>query len=152
MSGTISLGDTLGLAPRGRVAAPAPMRWPNKNPGDKITLSLDLNDALAAGDTISAVAAPVINPASTGDLTAATPQIASNVVNITFSAGNPGTDYGVTLSIQTAAGQTFQPTLGLYVQAPAYPVVPPLATPPPEPVIPLWNTDPYEDFFAEGLG
>jgi hypothetical protein len=117
---TLRLGETLGPAPRGRLAAPVPLRWPNKNPNDVLVYTLDCTEVIAEGDSISLAVCAIV-PAHPGGLVAGAPVVNGDVISVKLSAGVAGEDYALTMTVILKSGQVLQPTCGLYVPAPMYP-------------------------------
>ncbi len=77
------------------------LRWPNKDPNDIATYSVDWAAAIGAGDSLAScewAAAPV-------GLTLAAPQVDGTVASITISGGTAGEVYAVRARAILASGQ-----------------------------------------------
>ena len=104
---TITL-DAFVPVPRGTTAQPpALLSWPLKDPGDLLDYQFDISPALIGndGDAISTLDI-TISPSATGDLALASTTADGSRAVLWLSAGQPGTNYTVTLTIGTQAGRT----------------------------------------------
>ena len=124
---TVVPGTYLGLAPRGRLPCPAPLRWPNKLASETLDYSVDATALLTDdGDSISTAQA-VVNPLVYGGLAAGEAVINGPVVTFLMSGGFSDTDYAVTITLACASGKILVPVVGLYVAPPPQPDAAPAA-------------------------
>jgi hypothetical protein len=119
---TITL-DTFVPVPRGTTAAaPAPLSWPLKDPGDVLDYQFDIAPALIGNDGDGIATLDVsINPSATGDLSLNSMAADGARAVLWLASGQAGTTYDVTLSIGTEAGRTISRTVLLPVVALATP-------------------------------
>ena len=113
--------------PRGVVAAaPLPLVWPAKDPGDVLDYELDISAALVGNpnDSIASIQVVVV-PANPGDLTLGNVAADGMVAVMWFSAGQAGITYTVQVTIITVLGRTIGRAILLPVQALVTAVAPP---------------------------
>jgi hypothetical protein len=115
----ITLGQSLGPAPAGRVSAPLPLRFPNKMPAAIAQYGVECAPILSS-DTLKAASISVL-PVGVDAISLGTPVISGSQVLFSVSGGVANTDYGLTLLIVTASGVQYQYNLGLYVSSYQYP-------------------------------
>jgi hypothetical protein len=112
--------------PRGpQIPPPAVLKWPAKDPGDKLDYVFDIAAALTAnpGDTISTLDV-TISPANPGDVTLASCSADGTNAVLWLSGGQPQMTYTVTLNITTVGGRALARSIAL-------PVIPLATTPAP---------------------
>lgn len=121
--------DAFVPVPRGSaVAAPPPLNWPTKDPGDVLDYEFDISPALIGNEADAIAALGVsISPDGPGDLTLASSAVDGAVAVLWLSGGQDGTIYTVTLSIGTDNGRTIQRSVLLPVLLLSQPPVPPNA-------------------------
>ena len=121
--------DSFIPVPRGAAAAaPPPLNWPTKDPGDVLDYGFDISPALVGnpGDGIATLDV-TIAPGNPGDLTLVSASADGSVAILWLSAGQAGTVYVVTLVIGTTSGRTLQRSILLPVLYLSTPSVPPTA-------------------------
>ena len=121
--------DSFIPVPRGAAAAaPPPLNWPTKDPGDVLDYGFDISPALVGnpGDGIATLDV-TIAPNNPGDLALISASADGSVAIMWFSAGQPGTVYVVTVAIGTTSGRTLQRSILLPVLYLSTPSVPPTA-------------------------
>ncbi|MDD2878000.1 MAG: hypothetical protein PHT60_13625 [Acidiphilium sp.] len=115
--------------PRGlALQPPQPLTWPEKDPGDTLDYVFEIAPALTGnpGDTIASMSV-AISPNNPGDLTLASSAADGTRAVLWLTAGQPGTDYTVTIGISTACGRSFARSIALPVVALAAVPAPPTA-------------------------
>ena len=111
--------DGFGIVPRGTMqAAPQPLVWPVKDPGDVLDYIFDVSEALAGseGDSIATLDVQ-ISPAMPGDLVLNASSADGSKAILWLAAGIAGTIYAVTLMIGTQSGRAIVRTALLPVLA-----------------------------------
>lgn len=100
--------------PRGATAGCQANAWPPKDPADVLDYSYDISPALWGDDGDSIAFLDVtISPNQTGDLTLNTSSADGQRAILWLGAGQSGTNYAVTLAIETVSGRGFQRTVYL---------------------------------------
>ena len=121
--------DSFIPVPRGAAAAaPPPLNWPTKDPGDVLDYGFDISSALVGnpGDGIATLDV-TIAPNNPGDLSMTSASADGSVAILWLSAGQPGTVYVITIVIGTTSGRTLQRSVLLPVLYLSTPAVPPTA-------------------------
>ena len=121
--------DSFIPVPRGAAAAaPPPLNWPTKDPGDVLDYGFDISPALVGnpGDGIATLDV-TIAPNNPGDLSMISASADGSVAIFWLSAGQPGTVYVITIVIGTTSGRTLQRSVLLPVLYLSTPAVPPTA-------------------------
>jgi len=121
--------DSFIPVPRGAAAAaPPPLNWPTKDPGDVLDYGFDISPALVGnpGDGIATLDV-TIAPNNPGDLALISASADGSVAILWLSAGQAGTIYVVTVVIGTTSGRTLQRSILLPVLYLSTPSVPPTA-------------------------
>ena len=121
--------DSFIPVPRGAAAAaPPPLNWPTKDPGDVLDYGFDISPALVGnpGDGIATLDV-TIAPNNPGDLSMISASADGSVAILWLSAGQPGTVYVITIVIGTTSGRTLQRSVLLPVLYLSTPAVPPTA-------------------------
>lgn len=114
----ITLGEPPGFAPAG-LCGRGPRRFRNKMPAASWLCGVDFTQVIGTDTLRSAVVS--VTPSGPGHLSVATPVIDGAVVSFRASAGFPGTDYGVLLTVAFASGDTAAIQCGLYVDNYSFP-------------------------------
>ena len=112
--------------PRGSgAAAPPPLNWPTKDPGDILDYILDISPAIVGndGDGI-ATAAVSFTPSSPGDLELQSTTADGSRIILWLSGGQAGTVYTITFVITTINGRSLQRSVLLPVLLLSVPVFP----------------------------
>jgi len=128
-SARIVVLDSFIPVPRGAAAAaPPPLNWPTKDPGDVLDYGFDISPALVGnpGDGIATLDV-TIAPNNPGDLALISGSADGSVAILWLSAGQAGTVYVVTIVIGTTSGRTLQRSILLPVLYLSTPSVPPTA-------------------------
>ena len=125
--------DSFVPVPRGTAAAaPAPLSWPAKDPGDVLDYILDISPAIVGNDGDSIATLDVnIAPANPGDLSNQSSATDGSRIVLWLARGQAGTVYTVTLNISTVNGRSLQRSVlvpVLMLSAPAVPDTAILAT------------------------
>jgi hypothetical protein len=121
--------DSFIPVPRGsRTAAPAPLNWPAKDPGDILDYILDIGPAIVGNDG-DAIATVAVNssPSEPGDLELKSTTADGSRIVLWISGGQAGTIYTITFLISTINGRSLQRSVLLPVLLLSVPVVPPTA-------------------------
>lgn len=117
-----------GFAPVARgavVAAPLPLSWPGKDPGDVLDYEFDISAALIGNEGDSLASASVTSsPAGPGDLVVNSLSGDGAVLVLWLAGGVAGTTYTLRLTVTTATGRVLEravllPVLALADPAPA---------------------------------
>ena len=88
-----------------------------KDPSDVLDYAIDWEDALAAdSDTISTSNWSTSSPAGLTVESSPAPSIVGFVTTVWASGGTPYTTYGLTNTIVTTGGRTYQRTISIPVQ------------------------------------
>jgi hypothetical protein len=119
--------DAFVQVPRGSApAAPPPLNWPTKDPGDVLDYQFDISPAFVGnvGDAIATLDV-AISPNNPGDLMLDSASADGAVAVLWFSAGQPGTIYVVTITIGTVNGRTLHRSILLPVLPLSTPPIPP---------------------------
>jgi hypothetical protein len=119
--------DSFIPVPRGSsAAAPPPLSWPTKDPGDILDYILDIGPAIVGndGDGI-ATAAVSFAPSNPGDLELQSTTADGSRIILWLSGGQAGTIYTVTFVITTINGRALQRSVLLPVLLLSVPVFPP---------------------------
>jgi hypothetical protein len=117
--------DSFVPVPRGTTAAaPTPLNWPSKDPGDILDYQLDIEPALIGneGDTIESVDIDV-SPSQPGDLSTDNVTADGYRIVVWLSSGQAGVTYIVTVIVTMASGRTLQRSILLPVVAMSSPSV-----------------------------
>ena len=118
--------DSFVPVPRGSTAAaPPPLNWPTKDPGDVLDYQLDISPALVGneGDAIASLDV-TISPANPGDLSVSNLAADGPIAVMWLSAGQVNTIYTITILISTMSGRTLQRSVLLPVLSLSNPPVP----------------------------
>ena len=121
--------DSFIPVPRGAAAAaPPPLNWPTKDPGDVLDYGFDISPALVGnpGDSIATLDI-TIRPNNPGDLIMNSASADGSVAVLWLSAGQTGTVYVITIVIGTTSGRTLQRSILLPVLFLSTPAIPPTA-------------------------
>ncbi len=121
--------DSFIPVPRGAAAAaPPPLNWPTKDPGDVLDYGFDISPALVGnpGDGIATLDV-TIAPNNPGDLSLVSASADGSIAILWLSAGQPGTVYVITIVIGTTSGRVLQRSILLPVLYLSTPSVPPTA-------------------------
>jgi hypothetical protein len=116
--------DSFVPAPRGSsAAAPAPLNWPTKDPGDVLDYILDIGPAIVGndGDGIGTVAVSFA-PSNPGDLELQSTTADGSRIVLWLSGGQAGTIYTITFLITTTNGRSLQRSVLLPVLPLSVPV------------------------------
>ncbi len=118
-SRTVCAGAPLGLAPRGRHAAQAPLCWPNKDAGTTLDYAVDFSALLAEEPTTQTLsdATVVVQPAIAGGLVASNIECSGNLVTFLLTGGVPGLKSVVTVTAQTSGGLVLTAAVQISVSA-----------------------------------
>jgi len=121
--------DSFIPVPRGSAAAaPAPLNWPTKDPGDVLDYILDIGPAIVGNDGDGIATAEVsFSPSNPGDLTLQSTSADGSRIVLWLSGGQAGTIYTITFIITTTNGRSLQRSVLLPVLLLSVPVVPPTA-------------------------
>ena len=99
-----------------------PLRWPNHAPGARLDYTLDLSAEMKAdADTVASAVF-----VGGGDLVLGPVATTLATVSLWIDGGDPGTDYVVTLSVDTTAGRRFVYAVALWCGAPVLTAAPTL--------------------------
>lgn len=112
--------------PRGSSsAAPPPLNWPTKDPGDILDYILDIGPAIVGndGDGIS-TAAVSLAPSNPGDLELQSTTADGSRIILWLSGGQSSTVYTITFVITTINGRSLQRSVLLPVLSLSVPVFP----------------------------
>ena len=106
-------------------AAPPPLNWPTKDPGDILDYILDIGPAIVGndGDGIS-TAAVSLAPSNPGDLELQSTTADGSRIILWLSGGQAGTVYTITFVITTINGRSLQRSVLLPVLSLSVPVFP----------------------------
>jgi hypothetical protein len=118
--------DSFVPVPRGAIAAaPAPLNWPAKDPGDILDYILDIGPAIIGNDG-DGIAAVNVNfaPANPGDLELQSTTADGSHIILWLAGGQAGTVYTITFMINTINGRSLQRSVLLPVLLLSVPVVP----------------------------
>jgi hypothetical protein len=118
--------DSFIPVPRGSSsAAPPPLNWPTKDPGDILDYILDISPAIVGndGDGI-ATAAISLTPSRPGDLELQSTTADGSRIILWLSGGQAGTVYTITFVITTINGRSLQRSVLLPVLSLSVPVFP----------------------------
>ena len=121
--------DSFIPVPRGAAAAaPPPLNWPTKDPGDILDYGFDISPAVVGnpGDSIATLDV-TISTNNPGDLTMNSASADGSVAVLWLSAGQTGTVYVITIVIGTTSGRTLQRSILLPVLFLSTPAIPPTA-------------------------
>ena len=121
--------DSFIPVPRGSsAAAPSPLSWPAKDPGDILDYILDIGPAIVGndGDGIATVIVTVL-PANPGDLVLQSTTADGSHVILWLAGGQAGTLYTITFALTTTNGRSLQRSVLLPVLLLSVPAVPPTA-------------------------
>jgi len=77
-----------------------------KKPGEARTITFDFTTKLSVGDTLTGTPLMAVTPTGGGALTAGSPALSGNEVNVRLSNGVDATDYTVKCSCATSNGDT----------------------------------------------
>src|ERR1700709_608107 len=102
--------DSFIPVPRGSIiAAPSPLNWPTKDPGDVLDYILDIGPAIVGndGDAIATVAVS-LSPSKPGDLELQSTTADGSRIVLWLLGGQTGTVYTVTFLITTLNGRSLQ--------------------------------------------
>ena len=119
--------DSFIPVPRGSAAAaPVPLNWPTKDPGDVLDYILDIGPAIVGndGDGIATLSVHLA-PSSPGDLVLQSTTADGSRVILWLSKGQAGTIYTITFSITTTNGRSLQRSVLLPVLLLSVPAIPP---------------------------
>lgn len=118
--------DSFIPVPRGTTpAAPPPLNWPTKDPGDVLDYILDIGPAIVGndGDGIDTVSIS-LTPSNPGDLVVQSTTADGSRIVLWLSEGQAGTIYTITFVITTINGRSLQRSVLLPVILLSVPVVP----------------------------
>ncbi len=118
--------DSFVPIPRGsKAAAPPPLNWPTKDPGDVLDYILDIGPAIVGndGDAIATVAVSFA-PSDPGDLESQGTSADGSRIVLWLSGGQAGTVYTITFLITTVNGRSLQRSVLLPVLLLSVPLVP----------------------------
>jgi hypothetical protein len=118
--------DGFAPVPRGTApAAPVPLAWPAKDPGDVLDYQLDFAAALAgnAGDAIAGLNVSV-TPGGTGDLAVRSAAADGALAVLWLAGGQAGTVYTVQVAATTLSGRVIARAVFLPVLSLTTPVAP----------------------------
>ena len=121
--------DSFIPVPRGSsAAAPPPLNWPTKDPGDILDYVLDIAPAIVGndGDGI-ATAAVSLAPSNPGDLELQSTTADGCRIILWLSEGQAGTIYTITFGITTINGRSLHRSVLLPVLLLSVPAIPPNA-------------------------
>ena len=118
--------DSFVPVPRGATAAaPPPLNWPAKDPGDVLDYILDIGPAVIGNDADGIATLDVaISPGEPGDVTMQSITTDGCRIILWLSKGQAGTVYNITFSIGTNGGRALQRTVLLPVILLSVPPVP----------------------------
>ena len=85
-----------------------------KQPGEKISNSINYADSLDDGDEISTVLSCIADPP---DIVVSPALVSENRVRVWASGGSDGTAYKITLTVETVGGEIFEDELICKVKA-----------------------------------
>ena len=121
--------DSFIPVPRGSAAAaPPPLNWPTKDPGDILDYILDIAPALVGNDGDGIATAIVsISPSNPGDLELQSVTADGCRIILWLSGGQAGLIYTITFVITTINGRSLQRSVLLPVLLLSVPIVPELA-------------------------
>jgi hypothetical protein len=125
-SARLVLIDSFVPIPRGSsAAAPAPLNWPTKDPGDILDYILDIGPAIVGndGDGIATVEVSFA-PSNPGDLELQSTTADGSRIVLWLSGGQAGTVYTITFLITTINGRSLQRSVLLPVLLLSIPVYP----------------------------
>jgi hypothetical protein len=88
------------------------IRWPDKDPSETLTYSLDLTDAIGEGDSVSGLAWAVSPSGPT--VTGVTP--AANPAQVKIAGGTAGVTYVVTCTATLASALIIQKSVMIKVR------------------------------------
>ncbi len=117
--------DSFVAVPRGSAAAaPAPLNWPTKDPGDVLDYILDISPAIVGNDGDGILTVDVnLSPSDPGDLVLQSTSADGSRVVLWLSDGQPGLVYTITFSITTVNGRTLHRSVLLPVLLLSVPVL-----------------------------
>jgi hypothetical protein len=118
--------DSFIAVPRGSAAAaPPPLNWPTKDPGDVLDYLLDIAPAVVGNDGDGIATLDVtLAPSNPGDLTLQSMTTDGSRVILWLSEGQAGTVYTITFAITTINGRSLQRSVLLPVLLLSVPPVP----------------------------
>jgi hypothetical protein len=118
--------DSFIPVPRGSfLAAPPPLNWPAKDPGDILDYILDIGPAIVGNDGDGIATATVsFAPSNPGDIGVQSTTADGSRIILWLSGGQAGTVYTVTFVITTVNGRSLQRSVLLPVLSLSVPVVP----------------------------
>ena len=118
--------DSFIPVPRGSSsAAPPPLNWPTKDPGDILDYILDIGPAVVGNDEDGiATAAVSLAPSNPGDLELQSTTADGTRIILWLSGGQAGTVYTITFVITTINGRSLQRSVLLPVLSLSVPVFP----------------------------
>lgn len=125
-SARLAVIDSFVPVPRGAVAAaPAPLRWPTKDPRDVLDYQLDIAPAVLGnpGDVIATLNVSV-TPANPGDINVRSVAADGTLAVIWLAGGQAGMVYTVTFLIATTSGRVIQRSILLPVLELSCPPIP----------------------------
>jgi hypothetical protein len=125
-SARLVLIDSFVPVPRGSsAAAPLPLNWPTKDPGDILDYILDIGPAIVGndGDGIATVEVSFA-PSDPGDLELQSTTADGSRIVLWLSGGHAGTVYTITFLISTINGRSLQRSVLLPVLLLSVPVYP----------------------------
>jgi hypothetical protein len=118
--------DSFIPVPRGSItAAPPPLNWPTKDPGDVLDYILDIGPAIVGndGDAIATVAVS-LSPSKPGDLELQSTTADGSRIVLWLLGGQAGTVYTITFLVTTVNGRSLQRSVLLPVLLLSEPAVP----------------------------
>jgi hypothetical protein len=118
--------DSFIPVPRGSfLAAPPPLNWPAKDPGDVLDYILDIGPAIVGNDSDGIAAATVsFSPANPGDIEVQSTTADGSRIILWLLGGQAGTVYTITFVITTVNGRSLQRSVLLPVLSLSVPVAP----------------------------
>ncbi len=118
--------DSFIPVPRGSsAAAPPPLTWPTKDPGDVLDYILDIGPAIVGndGDGIASAGVSIV-PSNPGDLELQSTTADGSRIILWLSGGQASTVYTITFIITTSNGRSLQRSVLLPVLLLSVPVFP----------------------------
>lgn len=87
-----------------------------KTPDEVVLRDIDFSSEMSTSETISSVVSTTVSPA--GELAVDSTAISSQVVQLTLSGGEAGSDYSITVQVSTSASQTLEGVGRIVVRTP----------------------------------
>lgn len=124
----VAIDSFVPVARGSSVAAPPPLNWPTKDPGDVLDYILDIGPAIIGNDGDGIATLDVsLSPSNPGDVVVQSKTTDGSRIILWLSQGQSGTIYTVTFNISTINGRSLQRTVLLPVLLLSVPVMPPNA-------------------------